>query len=66
MQCGKVLVPISRHFPKDIFTIAVLDNFDHQDRSSLTGVKAGRSTSYQVLTQATFMTLLQRKILNIS
>ena len=36
MQYEKVLVPIPTHFSKDMFTIAVLENFDHQDRSSQT------------------------------
>ena len=44
MQCGKVLVPIPSHFSKDMFTIAVLDNFDYQDRSSPTGMNSNHDT----------------------
>ena len=44
MQCGKVLVPIPCHFSKDMFTIAAFDNFDHQDRSSPTGVNSSHET----------------------
>ena len=44
MQCGKVLAPIPCHFSKDMFTIAAFDNFDHQDRSSPTGMNSSNET----------------------
>ena len=34
MQSGQVLVSTPSHFCKDMFFIAVLDNFGHQDKSS--------------------------------
>ena len=34
MQSGEVLVSTPSHFCKDMFFIAVLDNFGHQDKSS--------------------------------
>ena len=40
MQCENVLVPIPSYFSKDMFTIAALDNFDHQDRSLFIGVNS--------------------------
>ena len=36
MQCKKVFVSITSHFSKDRFTVAALDSFDHQHRSSPT------------------------------
>ena len=44
MQCEKVLVTIPSHFSKDMFTIAALDNFDRQDRSSPTGMNSNPDT----------------------
>ena len=36
MQCKKAFVLITSHFSKDMFTVAALDSFDHQDRLSPT------------------------------
>ena len=44
MQCEKILVPIPSHFSKDMFTIAAFDNFDHQDRSSPSGMNSSHDT----------------------
>ena len=50
VQCEKVLVPITSHFSKDMFTITALSNFDHQDRSSPTVMNSNdtASTPFQV------------------
>ena len=37
-------VPISSHFVKENFTIAALDNFDHTDRSSTSGMLSNHDT----------------------
>ena len=44
MQCEKVLVTRPSHFSKDMFTITALDNFDHRDRSSPTGMNSNLDT----------------------
>ena len=44
MQCDEVLVPIPSHFSRHMFTIATLGNFDHQDRSSPTGMNSTHET----------------------
>ena len=44
MQCDEVLVPIPSHFSRHMFTIATLGNFDHQDRSSPTGMTSTHET----------------------
>ena len=44
MQWEKVLVLIPSHFSKDMFIIAAFDNFDHQDRSSTTGMNSSHDT----------------------
>ena len=44
MHCEKVLVPIPSHFSKDMFTIAALDNFYYQHRSSPTGMNSNYDT----------------------
>ena len=37
-------VPIPRHFVSDKFTLAQMDNFDHQDKSSPSGTKSNHDT----------------------
>ena len=44
MQCGKVLVPIPSHISKDMVVIAALNNFDHQSRSSTSGMNSNHET----------------------
>ena len=43
-------VPIPSHFTADKFTLAQMDNFDHADRSSPTGMKSNHDT-VMILTQ---------------
>ena len=45
MKCEKVLFLITSHLSKDMFTVAVLDNFNHQDRSSLTVMTKNHDTA---------------------
>ena len=44
MQCEKVLVPIPSHFSKNMFILAALENFDHQDRSPSSGMNSNHGT----------------------
>ena len=45
MKGEKVLFLITSHLSKDMFTVAVLDNFNHQDRSSLTVMTKNHDTA---------------------
>ena len=44
MQCEKVFVSIPIHFSKNMFTTAVFDDFDHQNRSLPTGMNSNHGT----------------------
>ena len=37
-------VPLPSHFNKEMFTIAAFDNFDHTDRTSLSGLSSSHAT----------------------
>ena len=60
MQCKKVFVSITSHFSKDMFTVAALDSFDHQDHQPLiwikimTRVKFFQAGSHTIQTSAKF------------
>ena len=65
MQCENVFVLIPSHFSKDMLTVATLDNFDHQDRSSPTGVNSNHdsvSTLFQVKPDHTPSKPLRRSV----
>ena len=37
-------VPLPSHFSKEMFTVGAFDNFDHKDRTSLSGLSASHDT----------------------
>lgn len=43
-QCERLHVPLPSHFSKEMFTLGAFDNFDHQDRSSPSGINSNHDT----------------------